>query len=327
MFNRIRPALAACLLIATSAPSFAVEGGIGAYLLGSRTTFAGIIPGPGTYVGLDLVTSKGSVEGLSLAGLPIRANADINLTFAKLSITQVLDATLWGGTPAVNINIPFVLGAELSFVGQTPPITGIPFADSTSGIGDTTITGLVGWHRDKLHYSVGVSVFAPTGSYNTATLDVANRTIDALNTGKNIWSFQPVFAMTHFDPGTGLELSGSASLLFSTRNTATDYQNAPAINLEGAVLQHVKSGWAFGVTGYAYKQIGDDSGSGAESTKAFLGADSLSAQVFGVGPMVTYSGANVFGKDVSLQLKYFNEFGAKRRFESNTLWLNLAMTF
>jgi hypothetical protein len=289
--------------------------------------YSGVVPGPGTYVGIDLVTSEGSVKGLSLAGLPIRADSTIDLTFAKLSATHVFDATLWSGTPAFNINIPYVFDADLSFVGQTPPIVGIPFTDSTAGFGDITVTGLIGWHRKKLHYSAALSVFAPTGNYDTATLDIPARTLDALNTGKNIWSFQPVVAVTHFDPSNGWELSGSASFLFSTRNDATDYQNAPAINLEAAILQHLKSGWALGATGYAYKQIGDDSGFGAESTKAFLDVGSLSAQVFGLGPIVTYDGANLFGKEVSLQLKYYNEFGAKRRFESDTLWFNISISF
>jgi hypothetical protein len=327
MLLNIRRALAALLIITAATPSQAVEGGIGAYLLGSRGSFSGIVPGPGTYAGVDFVFSEGSVSGLSLAGLPIRADADLELAFAKVSVTRVFDAELWGGTPGINVNIPFVIDASLSFIGQTPPIVGVPIKDTTSGIGDITVTPLVGWHEGKVHYSAAFSVFAPTGSYNTATIDIPDRTIDALNTGKNIWSFQPVFSATHFDPATGLELSGAASLLFSTRNTATDYQNAPTLNLEGAILQHTKSGWAFGASGYIYKQIGDDSGSGAETTKAFLGANSLSAQVIGLGPVITYSGATIFSKNASLKLKYYKEFNAKRRFESDTLWFNVALTF
>lgn len=319
-------AFAAALSVSASA-AWAVEGGLGAYLLGSRTTFAGIVPGPGSYLGIDVVTSSGSVDGLSLAGLPIRADTDLDLTFAKLSYTYVFDAALWGGTPALNLNIPFVLDADLTFIGETPPIAGLPISDSTSGIGDITITPMVGWHSGMLHYSAGLSVFAPTGSYNTASIDVPARTINALNTGKNIWSFQPVFAVTHMNPQTGLEFSGAASLLFSTRNKDTDYQNAPALNLEGTVMQHLPSGWAFGVTGYAYQQLDDDSGSGAAATRAVLGASSLQARVFGAGPMISYSGASVFGKDASFQVKYFTEFGAKRRFESDTLWFNMSLTF
>ncbi len=314
-------------LSANASASWAVEGGLGAYLLGSRTTFAGIVPGPGSYLGLDIVTSSGSVDGLSLGGLPIRADTDLDLTFAKLSYTYVFDASLWGGMPALNLNIPFVLDANLTFTGVTPPIVGVPISDNTSGVGDITITPMVGWHSGMFHYSAGLSIFAPTGSYSTASIDVPARTINALNTGKNIWSFQPVFAATHMNPQTGLEFSGAASLLFSTRNKATDYQNAPALNLEATVMQHLPSGWAFGAVGYAYQQLDDDSGSGAAATRAALGASSLKARVFGAGPIISFSGGSVFGQQASFQLKYFTEFGAKRRFESDTLWFNLSLAF
>ena len=212
-------------------------------------------------------------------------------------------------------------------MGQTPPIVGVPIDDTTSGIADITLTPMVGWHSGKLHYSAAFSIFAPTGSYSTASIDVPGRTINALNTSKNIWSFQPVIAATYFDPAKGLEFSGAASILASTRNKATDYQNAPALNLEGTVMQHTKSGWAFGVTGYAYTQIGDDSGSGADGTKAFLGASSLRAQVFALGPIVTFSKATVFGQEASFKFQYYKEFGAKRRFESDILWLNMSLSF
>ncbi|GAA6182661.1 transporter [Shimia sp. NS0008-38b] len=325
--NSYKNLLSILMTCAIGSPAFAVEGGAGAYLLGSREGFAGVVPSAGTYVGIDLVHTEGEIHGLSMGGLPIKAATDLKVTFAKLSVTQVLQTELWGGTPALNINVPFVLDASLSFIGETPPIVGVPIKDTASGIGDTTLTGLVGWHQGNLHYSAAFSVFAPTGAYSTASIDVPNRRVNALNTGKNIWSFQPVFAATYFDPTRGLEFSGAASLLFSTRNKATDYQNAPALNLEAAVTQHTKSGWAFGLAGYAYTQIGDDSGSGADATRFFLGADSLRAEVFGVGPVVSYSGASLFGKDTTFKLKYFTEFGAKNRFESDTLWLNLAISF
>ncbi len=205
MADRFGYALAVIALLGLAQPSQAVEGGMGAYLPGSRDSFAGIVPAPGFYAGVDLVFSEGSVDGLSLAGLPIRADADIDLIFTKLSLTQVFDGQIWGGTPAVNINIPFVLDANLSYTAVTAPVAGVGFEDSTSGIGDITVTPMVGWHRGNLHYSAGFSIFAPTGSYKAANLSLRNREVDVLNTGKNIWSFQPVLAATHMDPATGLE--------------------------------------------------------------------------------------------------------------------------
>lgn len=327
MKSCFRSLVAALALLFPSVPAFAVEGGLGAYLPGSRDTFAGIVPGPGTYVGVDFIFSEGNVQGLSLGGLPIRADTDLKLAFTKISITQSFDAKLWGGQPAINVNIPFIFSADLDYTAVTPPLAGSKINDTASGLGDITITPMVGWTKGKLHYSAAFSIFAPTGSYDTAVVNIADRTIDALNTSKNIWSFQPVFSMTHFDPATGLEFSGAISMLFSTRNSATDYQNAPTLTVEGTAMQHTKSGWAFGLSGYIYDQIGNDSGTGARNTQVALGASSLSARVYGLGPIITYSGASIFGQKVDLKAKYYKEFKAKRRFESDTMWFTASLKF
>ncbi len=304
----------------------AVEGGIGHYWLGTRDTFSGFVAEPGTYTGISYDYLSGSVEGLSVGGLSILADSDLTINMIRLNVTQVFDAQVFGGTPAVDLTIP-ILSNELAFTTVSPPIPGAQIDDTTSGIGDLTFTGLVGWHRDNLHYNAGLSIYAPTGGYDTATVDVANRTIDAISVGKNVWAFQPFVAATWFNPTTGLEASGAASFVFSTRNDATDYQSAPAFQLEGAVVQRLPSGWGFGLTGYTYQQLSDDSGSGADTYRAALGTDSLRAGVHGAGPIVTYSGGSLFGGDLSMKIKYTHEFGAKRRFESNVLTANLTLAF
>lgn len=317
----------AVALIALSATqAMAVEGGIGAYFMGTRDTFAGIVPPPGTYLSFTFDHLEGEVDGLSIGGLPIRANTNLELNLLRLGVTQSFKGSLWGGTPAINVTVP-ILDASLQFVGVTPPLDGANIEDQSSGFGDISVTGLVGWHRDKLHYSTGLTVYAPTGEYDTATVDVAARSIDALSNSKNVWTFQPFVAVTWLDPTTGFEASGAASLLFSTKNSATDYQTAPAIQLEGAVVQRLRSGWGFGLTGYYYQQLQDDSGSGAEQTRAALGAKSLKARVAGIGPIVTFSGGELFGGDVSLKMKYVSEFNAKRRFESDVFTVNLSLAF
>ena len=185
---------------------------------------------------------------------------------------------------------------------RSPPLAGARIDDSTSGIGDIALTPILCWNRGKLNYSAALSISAPTGNYDRASIDLVNRQIDTLSNGKNVWSFQPVLAATWFDPKSGLEVSGAASMLFSTPYDTTDNQTAPAIQLEGAIQQHTKSGWAFCLTGYHYQQTKDDSGSGADKTRTALGASSLKARVSGVGPILTYSGASIFGGQASFKL-------------------------
>lgn len=300
--------------------AYAVEGGLSAYFLGSRDSLAGIVPGSGTYLSFDFISFSGSVNNISLGGFPVFA-ADIDTTLVKLSITHVFEASLWGGTPAVNLNIPYA-DADLTYKG--PLANGIE--DAESALGDFTVTPVVGWHSGFNHWSFGTSIFVPVGKYDSASVDIPNREINAVNIGKNVWAIQPVIAGTHLNTDTGREFSGAASLVISERNSATDYQTAPQLTLEGAALQHLPSGWAFGASGYYYQQLGDDSGTGAAQTRAALGTESLEARVFGIGPIVTFNG-KLGNLPLSVKLKYTHEFEAKRRFESDVLWLNVGFSF
>jgi hypothetical protein len=326
-FRRIvRPVALSLVVGSAGTAALAVEGGIGAYFLGTRDSFAGVVPPPGTYLSFSYDYLRGDVAGVSIGGLPIAADAEVELNLVRLGVTHSFDAEIFGGRPALNLTVP-ILDVGLGFTAVTPPLEGAAIDDTTSGVGDMIVTPMVGWSRGMLSYSAALSIYAPTGDYDTATVDVADRSIDALSNGKNVWSFQPVFAATWFNPQSGLELSGAASMLFATENEATEYQTAPAVQLEGAVLQHTASGWAFGATAYHYEQIDDDSGRGAETTRDFLGAKSLRARVSGVGPIVTYSGVSLFGGQANLEIKYVTEFNARRRFESDVWSVNMSLAF
>lgn len=326
MTTRFALALTAVASVAHAPAAHAVEGGIGAYFIGSRDSFAGLVPPPGTYTALTFDHLQGTIDGVSIGGLPIRAKTDLTVNLLRLSVTQALETEIFGGRPAVNLTLPFP-DISIAFTALTPPLAGDDIEDSTFGLGDIVVTPLLGWTRGKLSYSAALSVYAPTGSYETATVDVPDRTVDVLSNGKNVWSFQPVVAATWFNPETGIEFSGAASMLFATKNTATDYQTAAAVQLEGAVLQHLKSGWAFGATAYHYEQIDDDSGSGADGTRTALGVDSLRARVSGAGPIVIYSGGTLFGGNTSFKLKYVTEFNARRRFENDVVTVSMALAF
>ncbi len=262
-------ACAVLAIVTAPRPALAVEGGIGAYFLGSRDTLAGIVPPPGTYLSFTYDRLEGDAAGLSIGGLPIRADADVTLDLWRLSYTHSFEAELWGGRPAVSITVP-IPNVELAYTAVTPPIDGLGVRDTTSGFGDVSLTGLVGWNKGLWNYSAALTVTLPTGADDTATINVSDRSVDALSNGKNVWSLQPTLAATWLDPQTGLEVSGAASLLFSTFNEATDYQTAPAFQFEGAVVQRLSSGWGFGLTGYTYQQLADDSGRGADQTRAFF---------------------------------------------------------
>ena len=306
------------------AAALAVEGGSGAYLLGSRDTFAGIAPPPGTYFSVDVFHLDGQVPYLAIGGIVV-TQATTKATVAKFNFTHSFAEPLWGGQPYVTLTVPLVSG-QLGFSSALGRFPDQSFENDKTNFGDLVLTPSLGYQAGNAHWVYAASIFAPTGYYEKASVSIPDRSIDALSFGKNRWAIAPTVAYTWFNPKTGFEASASGSVTISASNTATDYQTAPEAVLEAAVMQHLKSGFAFGLTGYGYKQLGEDSGSGAEALKAATNAVSLEAQVFGVGPIITYS-TKIGGRSVSMKLKYLSEFDAKRRFESDVIAASFSINF
>jgi hypothetical protein len=320
----MRSGLAAVVAGLLPAAALAVEGGSGAYLLGSRDTFAGIAPPPGTYFSLDVFHLDGQVPYLAIGGIVV-TQATTKATVAKFNFTHSFTEPLWGGQPYVTLTVPVVSG-QLGFSSDLGRFPDQSFENNKTGFGDITITPSLGYQSRNAHWVYAASIFAPTGYYEKASINIPDRSIDALSFGKNRWAIAPTVAYTWFNPKTGFEVSASGLVTFSANNTATDYQTAPEAVLEATVMQHLKSGFAFGLTGYGYKQLGEDSGSGADALKAATNAASLQAQVFGIGPIITYS-TKIGGRSVSMKLKYLTEFDARRRFESDVIAANVSINF
>ncbi len=318
------PSAVVSLVLLGATPALAVEGGLETYLLGSRDSMAGILPPTGTYINNDFVHFSGSAPSLSMGGAVV-ANPDLTVTLYKLNATQVFDGSIGGARLGFNINIPYVW-SDMDLEGEV--ISGLSgnLSDSQVSFSDITVSPILGWNQGNLHSTLALQFFLPTGEYSTATVDVDDRKIDVLSTGKNRLAFDPTYSVTWFDPARGLELSGAMGVTFSAKNDATDYQTAPEAHFEGTVMQHFKNKMAVGLTGYAYRQLDDDSGSGAEGTKDALNAKSLQAEVYGIGPIWTWS--TTVGKvPMNLKAKYIVESGARRRFESNKAWVTVGFAF
>ncbi|MGR3614923.1 MAG: SphA family protein [Paracoccaceae bacterium] len=241
-------------------------------------------------------------------------------------MTHVFDAHWGNARLGLNINLPYV-SADGTYSGELGSgFSGTLTDTGESNFGDLTVTPLMNWTQGNLHTMLALQFFLPTGHYQSAQVDVASQSIDALNASKNRFAFDPTLSMTWFDPASGLELTGALGVTFSASNDATDYQTAPEAHLEVTAMQHLKNKVAVGLTGYAYHQIGDDSGSGAANLRAALGLSSLESRVFGLGPIVSWS-TQIGNVPFSVKAKYVTEFGAKRRFESDKFWMTLGVVF
>jgi hypothetical protein len=317
-------ALLAGVLALPAGSALAVEGGTGAYLLGSRDILSGIVPPPGDYLSGDFVLQQGNVGFVALGGIPF-SDVSTDVWLLKLNATRSFDASLWGGRPMLTVTLP-IAGPELTFSGALLTGASGSISDDVTGFGDITVTPAVGWNEGAHFWQVNASIYLPTGYYEPSSVDLAARTVSAASIGKNRAAFDPGAAYTYLDRTTGREFSAAAGVTFSLLNEETDYQTAPEAHLEIAAAQHLPNGLTLGVTAYAYQQIGDDSGAGADLLRSYIGKDSLSARVYGAGPVVNY--ATTFGDvPVTIEAKYITEFGAENRLESDSLWLSVGITF
>ena len=67
-------------------------------------------------------------------------------------------------------------------------------------------------------------------------------------------------------------------------------------------------------------------GAGADAIRFATGQDSLQAEVYGIGPLITYS-TKVGDRSVSMKLKYVHEFSARKRFESDVVTASVNFKF
>jgi hypothetical protein len=315
--------LAPILLLAGQAgPALAIEGGTSTYLLGSRDSLAGVVPPPGTYVTGQFVFIEGNVSFAALGGRPL-VDLETSTSIFELVGTQVFEGDVMGGRPAISFTLPAVTG-EVGFTATLGPLTG-GFTDENTGFGDLTITPMIGWSEGKSHWLVAASVFLPTGQYELGTVSAATG-VQVLNFGRNRLAVDPVVAYSYIDLAKGREYSIAGGITFSSRNDATDYQSAPEAHVEATVMQYLPSRLGFGVTGYAYKQLGEDSGAGADRLRLTAGTESLQAEVYSLAPLVSYS-TEVGDTTLSFKAKYVHEFGAKRMFENDSLWVSATFSF
>ena len=300
----------------------AVEGGSGAYLLGSRDIMAGLVPAAGTFISNDVVYIEGTAPFLSIGGAVV-TQPEISAWVYKFSATQIL-----GVVNETNVGINFTLPIAKAHMDADTSAFGKDyfFADDQSGLGDIAITPIFGWHSGNFHSSLSLTVFLPTGEYSLAKIQPLQGVFDVLSIGKNKFAFDPTFSLTYLDPATGFELSGALGVTFSQINEATDYQTAPELHFEGTIAQHLPNGVILGLTGYAYQQLDDDSGSGAENFKAAIGAQSLQARIFGLGPVIQY-GTKFGDTPVTFEAKYIQEFESRRRLEGESFWFTAGIAF
>lgn len=301
-------AMAACGLW-LSPIAHATEGALGRPVAGTNVSAnAGVIPDQPVWIAnLQQIYLDGSIDGARQIPIGGRTTAGID---AKVALTLATIMKVWDTGPgawkfASSFTLPYVwttVHTSATFAGPGGGSFSRGSSDRASNLYDIYFSPIVaGYHFSKTsHMALSFNVWAPTGHYDKNAL---------ANPGLNTWTFVPQVAYTHLMPQYGLEFNALAAFQFYTRNSATDYQNAPLFTLD--VMGVKKFGnWGAGLVMGTVQQLGNDSGPVADRLNGFRGHD------FALGPIITYD-TKLGGKaPLSLSLRWVPTVSSKNRLDS-----------
>jgi len=301
----------------TSTTLIAEEGGSGHYMPGSMSSFIDGVPAEPTFITrlnyLNYKASSSIVFPKGSGGLLAQPDATINAL--GLTVLWAPDWDMgWGDKWQFAMSstlsvLHFDLSGDLNFNG-----TGFFHQEGDrTALGDMVFMPLmVNYNVNKdLNINARLGFYAPTGSYEYGRY---------INTGKNFWTVEPTIGIVYFGQENGREASLFLGADFNEENSDTNYKSGTQIHFDGTLAQHFP--WlggisGMGVSGYWYKQVSNDSGSGA-NLAAFR------AEAAGVGPVVSW--IDKTGKYV-FEMKYIKDLKNEKRLEGDTFWLKYVIKF
>ena len=267
--------------------------------------------------GADVARAREFTLGRIPATVTANVNANVN---ANVDLDLLL-ATYTFATPVFGAQASFTLmgiyGSNStslagSLVGTvTGPGGGVlPFSrfdsinSSITGFGDLVPLFSLKWNAGVHNYMTYITGDIPVGAYDStrlANLGIGHGAIDAGG------------GYTYFNPQTGHEFSGVLGFTYNFVNPATQYQNGVDMHFDWGASQFLTKQWQVGLVGYAYQELGCDSGSGDRVgcfRSRVLGAGPQVGYIFPVGDMQGY-----------LNLKAYGEFANENRPAGWNLWL------
>lgn len=305
MLKRLFSSAAFLLILVTPLGSQATEGALGRPISGTGVQpDAGVVPPePDWYVNLGEIYFDGSISASH--PVPIGGKTTLGLD-GQISFTLATLLHVWDTGPgrwnfASSVTLPYVWESATASLGvgnRTGSVT-----QNASGLFDLTFTPLIaGYHFSQTeHIAFSLNIWAPTGKYDPGNL---------ANVSLNNWTFIPTVAYTRILPSLGMEIDATAGVQFYTRNSATDYQNAPLFTLDVMALKRFKNGVGAGLIVGTVQQIGGDSGPIADRLNGFRGYDVT------IGPIVTYDTKIASKTPLSMSLRWVPTIVSKNRLSS-----------
>jgi hypothetical protein len=317
--------MAAVSLSLPSQTASADEGGISFWvpgLFGSLAAVPSQAPGWSltTIYYHDSVSAGANVarsREITIGGIPanftanLNANVNANLNLAFVSATYTFATPVLGGQASATLMS--VYGNNSTSLAGTLALTGPggntlsrfdSIDSSLTAFGDLYPMFQIKWNAGVHNYMTYITGDIPVGAYQSTRL--AN-----IGIGHGAVDFGGGY--TYFNQQTGHEFSAVLGFTYNFLNNSTQYQNGVDMHLDWGASHFLTKQWQVGLVGYAYQQIGCDSGSGDR-------VGCFQSRVLGVGPQVGYI-FPVGDMQGYLNLKAYGEFAAENRPSGWNLWL------
>jgi hypothetical protein len=288
------------VILATVLPTLAKEGG-DQYPNGAENWFAGVAPPRGlyfvNYFGYYTGELKdGSGNKVSLNG----ATPVVDATFDAFRFVEMTGWKIAGADYGVHVIVPVVY--------QTMNLNG---KGSMSSVGDIIVNPLIlGWHGEHWHAVTAVDVALPTGHFDQSDPRVC--------VGAHYYSFEPLLAFSYL-PKAGWEASAKLMYNLKTTNQLTNYHSGQEFHVDYVAGRHVGP-WLFGATGYAVKQLTDDTVNGQTiAAAAGMWDAGRRGQVLAVGPSIGYTSK----RHMTFMAQWQHETLVRNRFGGDKIWFKM----
>lgn len=314
-FRHAGPALLAALAASLlPGAAGATEGALGRQITGTNVQpNAGIVsPEPIWAVNLSQIYLDGSIGGSR--EVPVAGRTSLGLD-AQVSFTLATVLKTWDTGPgkwnfASSFTVPYVWTKVTSTLAGSGGRS-LSQDDTASNLFDLYFSPIIaGYHfSETSHMALSLNIWAPTGKYN------AN---DMANPSLNNWTFIPQVAYTKIFPESGFQIDTVAGIQFYTRNSATDYRNAPLFSMDVMGRKVFSNGVSAGLILGTIQQLGSDKGATADRLNGFKGRD------WALGPIVTYDKKLADKRSLSLGLRWVPTISSTNRLDSTSTFMATA---
>ena len=290
----LRCTLAAAVVVFSSSAR-ADEGGVSFWVPGFFGSLAAAPQQPGWSLatiyyhtsisaGSDVALAREITLGKVPANLTANASLNVNGTANPGFVipTYVFATPVLGGQASVSLAGAYgVVGSSLA--GTLSGVLATPFgnvafsrsdtiSDTTWGFTDLVPQFALRWNAGVNNFMTYITGDIPVGAYQSTRLSNLGIGHGAIDVGGGY---------TYFNPQTGREFSGILGFTYNMLNTSTQYQNGVDMHFDWGASQFLSKQVMVGLVGYAYKEIGCDSGSGNR-------VGCFQSQVLGVGPQIGF---------------------------------------